>query len=233
MDISKANVLITGGSSGIGRETARHLTAAGARVAICGRNKEKLENAAADTGAYVIQADVSNEEDVRRMVATVVDKFGDYNVLINNAGYGYFAPLTEIDLEEFNRVIATNVVGAMLAARESAKYFIGKNYGNIVNISSTAGSRGFAAGTPYVATKFALGGMTQCWLQELRRNNIRVMQVNPSEVLTNFGSTAGHDQKPSEKKLRAIEIARLITNVLELDDRGFVTDLTVWATNPD
>lgn len=233
MDISKATVLVTGGSSGIGQETARRLIAGGAKVAICARDKNKLERAAADIGAFAIQADVSKEDDVKRMVGAVINEFGNYNVLINNAAYGYFSPLTEIDLEEFNRVLATNVVGAMLVARESAKYFIRKNYGNIVNISSTAGSRGYASGTPYVATKFALGGMTQCWLHELRRYNIRVMQVNPSEVLTNFGSTAGYSQKPSERKLRSIEIAQVITNVLELDDRGFVTDLTVWATNPD
>ena len=105
--------------------------------------------------------------------------------------------------------------------------------GQIVNVSSTAGSRGFAGGTAYVASKFALGGMTECWRAELRKHDIRVMQVNPSEVLTNFSTAAGGSQKPSERKLRSEEIAHAIASMLSMDDRGFTTELTVFATNPD
>jgi len=131
------------------------------------------------------------------------------------------------------RIFATNVFGAMLVARESARIFVRQSHGNIVNIASTAAHRGFAGGTAYVASKFALTGMTECWRAELRKANIRVMQVNPSEVVTNFFSTAGDQQKASERKLRPIEIAHAVVSMLEMDDRGFTTGLTVWATNPD
>src|SRR5437016_13070384 len=102
-----------------------------------------LEAAAKQIGAFPIVADVSKEDDVQRMIQTVVKEYEDYNVLVNNAGFGVFAPLIELSAEEFFRVWQTNVLGAMLVARESAHHFIGRAYGNIVNISSTAGQRGF------------------------------------------------------------------------------------------
>jgi 3-oxoacyl-[acyl-carrier protein] reductase len=127
------------------------------------------------------------------------------------------------------------VLGAMLVARESAKYFVGRSYGNIVNISSTAGQRGFANGSSYCASKFALHALTECWRAELRQYNIRVMQVNPSEVLTSFGEgqSAPASVKPDNPtKLHASDIAQLIASMLEGEDRGFVTESTIWATNP-
>ncbi|HMI49456.1 MAG TPA: SDR family oxidoreductase [Gemmatimonadaceae bacterium] len=235
MDLKNAAVLVTGGSCGIGLETARLLRARGARVAICARHKDVVESAATEIGALPIIADVGKEDDVLRMVSTVVKEYSDYNVLINNAGFGSFAPLIELTGDEFFRVWETNVLGAMLVARESAKHFVGRSYGNIVNISSTAGQRGFANGTAYCGSKFALHAMTECWRAELRQHNVRVMQVNPSEVLTSFGE-AESSRTPSKpdnpSKLHAQDIAQLIASMLEGDDRGFVTEATIWATNP-
>jgi 3-oxoacyl-[acyl-carrier protein] reductase len=173
-------------------------------------------------GALPIRADVSVEADVKRMVQTVIAEFGDYNALVNNAGYGYFATLIEQDLDQFNRLFLTNVTGAMLVARESARYFISRQRGNIINISSTAESKGFAGGTAYAASKFALTGMTECWRAELRQHNIRVMQINPSEVLTDFFQAAGLEQKASDRKLRPQDIAHAIVSALQIDDRGFI-----------
>ena len=127
MNISNAKVLITGGSSGIGYETAKQLIAVGAKVAICGRHYDRLQKAAAEIGALPIHADVSNEEDVKGMVQTVIETFGDYNVLINNAAYGYFSLLPDVNSQQFQDLLATNVLGAMMAARESSKYFMEKN----------------------------------------------------------------------------------------------------------
>jgi 3-oxoacyl-[acyl-carrier protein] reductase len=231
--LSECIALVTGGGSGIGLETARFLKEEGARVAICGRTKSRIETAAKETGAFPLIGDVGREEDAKRMVAAVIQEFGDYNTLINNAGFGSFSPLLDLSLEDFKSVIDTNVFGAMLMARESARHFVAKRRGNIVNVSSTAGSRGFAGGTAYVASKFALGGMTECWRAELRKFEVRVMQINPSEVLTDFGSVAGYTQKQSAKKLRGVEIAHAIAAMLSMDDRGFTTELTVFATNPD
>ena len=233
MDLKNAAVLVTGGSCGIGFEIARLLRERGARVAICARHRDMLEAAGRQLGALPIVADVSKEADVQRMIQTVVKEYDDYNVLINNAGFGVFAPLIELSAEEFFRVWQTNVLGAMMVARESAHHFIGRKYGNIVNISSTAGQRGFANGSAYCASKFALNALTECWRAELRQYNIRVMQVNPSEVQTGFGADETTQVKPQNAtKLTASDIGKLIVSMLEIEDHGFVTESTIWATNP-
>ena len=233
MDLKKAAVLVTGGSCGIGFEIARVLRERGARVAICARHSASLESAAKQIEALPVVADVSKEDDVLRMIREVVKEFDDYNVLINNAGFGSFGSLIELTAEEFFRVWQTNVLGAMLVARESAKHFVGRSYGNIINISSTAGQRGFANGSAYCSSKFAVQALTECWRAELRQHNIRVMQVNPSEVQTSFGAAESKPAQPQNPtKLNASDIAKLIASMLELDDHGFVTESTIWATNP-
>ena len=239
MDLKNAAVLVTGASCGIGFETARLLKSRGARVAICARHEVPLKQAAEQLGAFPIVADVGKEDDVLRMIAAVVKEFDDYNVLINNAGFGAFAPLLELTGDELFRVWQTNVLGAMLVGRESARHFVSKSYGNIVNISSTAGQRGFANGTAYCSSKFALHGMTECWRAELRSQNIRVMQINPSEVQTGFGAAEKSPAKTevppkgeNPTKLVASDIAQVIAGMLEVEDRGFVTESTIWATNP-
>jgi 3-oxoacyl-[acyl-carrier protein] reductase len=232
MNLTHAVALITGGSAGIGYSIAKTLSESGARVAITGRDPARLAEAANALGALPIQADVAKEADVARTYQEVLAKFGDLDILINNAGIGTFKPLVEIDKAAFDAIFATNVTGAMLMAREAAKIFIKRNRGNIINIASTAGLRGAPNGTAYYASKFALRGMTECWRAELRKNNIRVMLVNPSEVLTNFAATAGFAQKANDSKLRGEEIAHAVKAILEMDDRGFTTELSVFATNP-
>jgi 3-oxoacyl-[acyl-carrier protein] reductase len=233
MELKNAKVLVTGGSSGIGYETAKMLRAHGAQVMICGRDAARLQGAAEELAVHGLVADVSREEDVIRLVAATIERLGGFNVLINNAAFGLMAPLTEMQTADFQRLLATNLTGAMMVARESALHFKAQNYGHIVNVASTAASRGFAGGTAYCASKFALAGMTECWRAELRKFNIRVMQVNPSEVQTDFFRAAGLTQQRSDRKLRGEDIAHAITSILSMDDRGFTTDLTVWATNPD
>lgn len=233
MNLSEAKVLITGGSSGIGLETARQLISQGAKVAICGRNASKLTQVAEAIGAIAIPADVSKEEDVKNMVSTAIEKLGGLDVLINNAAYGHFAMLTDLETSKFQELIATNVIGAMMVGKECATYFSTQKYGNIINISSTAGRAGFAGGTAYVATKFALAGMTECWRAELRKSNVRVMLINPSEVQTDFVANSGREARPfNTTKLQSKEIAHTILMMLSMDNVGFITEATVWATNP-
>jgi 3-oxoacyl-[acyl-carrier protein] reductase len=233
MNIQDAKILVTGGSSGIGYETARVLISKGAKVAICGRKKNTVDKAANELGAIGIVADVSKEADVVKLVSDAISALGGLNVLINNAGFGTFATLVDVKVSDFEKVLNTNVIGAMLCARESAKYFVEQSHGNIINISSTAGRAGFAGGTVYTASKFALSAMTECWRAELRKYNIRVMQVNPSEVQTDFFTNSGGDVRPfNESKLQATEIAHTIVSMLEMNDRGFITEVTVFATNP-
>jgi 3-oxoacyl-[acyl-carrier protein] reductase len=232
MDLKTAKVLVTGGSSGIGYSTAQLLRDRGAEVAICGRKADALDEASSELGALGIVCDVSKEDEVIRMVARVIAELGGYNVLINNAGFGSWAPLVDTTSNDFRRVWETNVLGAMMVARESARHFVKQNTGNIVNIASTAGQRGYPNGSAYVATKFAVTGLTECWRAELRKNNIRVMQVNPSEVQTSFFETAGQPRAKNPTKLEGSHIAHTICSMLEMEDHGFITEATVFATNP-
>lgn len=232
MDLKNKVALVTGGSAGIGRAIAQNLIQAGAKVAITGRHEARLHEAAKALGAHAIHADASKEADVERTYGDVMKTFGDLDILINNAGIGVLKPLVDFDLKSFENVFATNVTGPMLMAREAARIFIKRNRGDIINIASTAGYRGAANGTAYYASKFALRGMTECWRAELRKYNIRVMLVSPSEVITNFAATAGFPQKDNPSKLRGEDIAHAVRSVLEMNDRGFTTELTVFATNP-
>jgi 3-oxoacyl-[acyl-carrier protein] reductase len=232
MNLTNATALITGGSSGIGYAIAKTLVASGARVAITGRHRARLVEAEKELGVYAINADVSKEEDVQRTYAEVLTAFGHLDILVNNAGTGVFHELVDQDLQSFEAVMATNVTGAMLMGREAAKHFATRNSGNIINIASTAALRGAPKGTAYYASKFALRGMTECWRAELRKHNVRVMLVNPSEVVTNFFETAGLPQVANDSKLRGEEIAHAVKSILEMDNRGFTTEITVFATNP-
>jgi 3-oxoacyl-[acyl-carrier protein] reductase len=161
-----------------------------------------------------------------------MEHFGDLDILVNNAGIGFFKSLADFDTASFEAVFATNVTGAMMMAREATKIFISKKSGNIVNVASTAALRGAPNGTAYYASKFALRGMTECWRAELRKYNIRVFLLNPSEVLTSFATTAGIPQKENDTKLRSEDLGYVVRVMLELDSRGFIPELSVFATNP-
>ena len=233
MNLNGATAIVTGGSSGIGLAIAKTLTEAGAKVAITGRDEKRLAAASRAIGAKPIHADVTKEADVLRSYRELFQTFDHLDILVNNAGFGIIKPLVDMDLRSFEAVFATNVTGAMLMAREAAKHFAQRKSGNIVNIGSTAAVRGAAQGTAYYGSKFALRGMTECWRAELRQFNIRVILVNPSEVLTDFYATAGLPQnKENPTKLRGEEVAHAVRSALELDDRGFITELTLFATNP-
>jgi 3-oxoacyl-[acyl-carrier protein] reductase len=234
MNVRAAKVLITGGSSGIGLETARLLKHHGASIVICGTRAATLTRAATELGVTSRLSDVSRPADVEALFAFTLDRLGGLDVLVNNAGIGYFAPLVDTSVEDFQRLWEVNVKGAFLCGQHAARHFIQQSSGNIVNIASTASQRGYANGTAYVATKFALAGMTECWRAELRQHNVRVMQVNPSEVITDFFSRAGSQtpQTNAARKLKPTEIAHVVLAMLTMSDVGFITQASVWATNP-
>lgn len=232
MELKEATALITGGTAGIGRGIAAMLVASGAKVAVTGRDQRKLDRAARELGVHAIRADVSKEDDVKRTMDEALAALGHLDILVNNAGVGAFKPIVEMDRTTFERVLATNVTGPMMMAREAAKHFVSRRRGNIVNIGSTVALRGGANGTAYHASKFALRGMTECWRAELRQHNVRVFLINPSEVISDFFATSGRAQADDPTKLHAEDIAHMVKAVLEMPDRGFTTELTVFATNP-
>ncbi|MCW8996855.1 MAG: SDR family oxidoreductase, partial [Psychromonas sp.] len=185
MQINNSTFLITGGSLGIGRATAKLLIEKGGKVAITARNKSRLEKTAKEIGAFPIHADVSKQENVKKTYETFIKEFKKLDCLINNAGIGgKWNDIFDLDLQDFMNVYSVNVFGAALMTKYAADIFKKQKYGNIINISSTAGTKGYANGTVYSSSKFALRGMTQCWQAELRKYNVRVILVNPSEVLT-------------------------------------------------
>jgi 3-oxoacyl-[acyl-carrier protein] reductase len=232
MNLSTVRALVTGGSAGIGRDIARLLIERGGKVAICARHEDKLRQAAREIGATAIPGDVSLEADAVRVVAETIQAMDDYNVLINNAGIGAFAPLLEITADQMRRVWDLNILGATLVARESARHFVARKRGNIVNIGSTSGLRAGPGSSAYASTKFALRALTETWRAELRSHNIRVMLLNPSEVITEFAARVGRAQADDPTKLHPPEIAHAVAAMLEMDDRGMIPELSVWATNP-
>ena len=232
MNLKDARALVTGGSEGIGYAIAEALVAKGARVAIMGRDQAKLEAAAETLGALAVVGDVGVEADAVRVTATAIEQLGGLDILVNNAGFGHFLPLVDMTVDKFEAVFRTNVTGAMLMAREAARQFVDQESGHIVNISSTSGLAGGKYSTAYSGSKFALKGMTECWRAELRPYNVRVTLVNPSEVQTAFFAKLGRQQELSDKKLRPQEIADAIVGALEIDDRGFIPEFSVFATNP-
>ncbi len=232
MELKGAIALVTGGSEGIGRGIAAALKAEGSNVTITGRREEALRAAAEEMGVEFIAGDVGSETDAVRTVAAVIEKHGRLDILVNNAGYGLFKSLVDTTFEDLQGVYHTNVFGPFLMSREAARQFIEQGSGELINISSTSGLKGSGGRTAYGSSKFALRGMTECWRDELRRHNVRVMLVNPSEVMTDFAAKAGVQREPSDKKLRPQEIADAIVGALKVDSRGFIPEFSVFATNP-
>ena len=231
-DISGKKVLITGGSSGIGRATAKELISMGAIVSITGRNKEKLERVASEINAIPIHLDVSKYNTIAIKTLDAFHSMGGIDVLVNNAGIGEFSKLEDIKISQFENIFATNVFGLTMLTQEVVKFFKTQQHGTIINIGSSAATSGFPSGSVYSASKFALRGLTECWRHELRRDNIRVILVNPSEVTTAFNDKNRTEREVQDNKLRPSEISHVIISAIQMDDRGFIPELNVWATNP-
>ena len=225
-------VLITGGSSGIGKATAIELIKKGAKVSITGRDFNKLDNVATEINAIPVHLDVSNYDLIASKTSEAISLMGGLDVLINNAGIGEFSKLEDVNVAQFEKVFSTNVFGLTILTQQVVKHFKKQQQGTIINIGSTAASSGFPTGSVYCASKFALRGLTECWRHELRRENIRVILVNPSEVTTAFNSDNRKEREEVANKLSSYEIAHAIISAIEMDNRGFIPELNVWATNP-
>jgi len=232
MDLKDKVFIVTGGSSGIGKATAEMLIAKGAKVSITGRDAEKVQRVAQEIGALAIPADVSKQEDIDKTVSSTLKFYGKIDGLINNAGHGWVKAMHEVTWEDFEEIYRVNVFGAAMMGQAVAKIFMEQRSGNIVNIASTAALKGYAKGSVYSSSKFALRGLTQCWQAELRHYNVRVFGVNPSEVTTAFNQPGRKERDEVDNKLRSEEIAHAIVSALEMDDRGYIPELSVHATNP-
>lgn len=232
MNLQGKKIIVTGGNSGIGKATAKLLIEKGAKVLITGRNKEKLDAIASEIGAIPFQFDISDHKSTENNAKQCLTLLGGVDALVNNAGIGGFNLLGDIKLDEFENIFSTNVFGLALFTQALLPTFKSQQHGSIINIGSSAAVKGFAYGTVYAASKFAVRAMTQCWQAELRKDNIRVCLVNPSEVTTAFNVTDRIEREEVANKLTPYEIAETITNALEMDNRGFIPEVNIWATNP-
>ncbi len=233
MNVKGKNIIITGGSLGIGKETARTLVNKGANVLITGRSESRLIEAKRYTGAKIIEFDISDHENISDNARKCIDILdGRVDVLINNAGIGVRRSVEELNIEDFLKVFNVNVFGLALFTKEIVPHMIKESYGTIINIGSTASLKGYKNGSIYSSSKFAVRCLTQCWQAELRPHNIRVCQVNPSEVTTAFGNSERVERENVDNKLTSKEISHSIISAIEMDDRGFINELNIWATNP-
>jgi 3-oxoacyl-[acyl-carrier protein] reductase len=233
MELNNKNVLITGGSSGIGKETARQFIEKGANVVITGRDSNKLKEVANELGATPLPFDISDLKLIAKKAKKALDLLnGKVDVLINNPGIGVFPLLGEITEKNLMDVYSTNVFGLILLTQEILPVFKKQNYGDIINIGSTASSKGFLKGSVYASSKFAVRGITQSWQAELRKDNIRVCLVNPSEVTTSFADKERKEREEESNKLGSKDVAHTIISIIEMRNKGFVPEVTIWATNP-
>lgn len=227
--MSKRRFLITGGSQGIGAAVVEAACADGHEVVFTGRNEELIAEVGAKTGAFGLRADVGVPDDNARTVEVCNERLGGVDVLVNNAGYGYFAEIGELDVEKMKALFDTNVFGLVDITNRVVLGMKERGEGDIVNIASTSGMKGHSHGTAYSASKWAVRGISQCWQAELRPHGIRVVCICPSEVQTNWGGKTG---RSDPNKLFASDIADAIMAALSANRRALWPEFAVFATNP-
>lgn len=189
-DVEGMSVLITGGGSGIGEATARHLTQRGARVTISGRRADRVAAAAADIGCHGVAADVTNGDGRARMIEAAVAHGGKLDVLFNNAGNMLRGPIESLDEEALLAVFNSNVVGAMLLTGLAVPH-LARTAGSVLFVGSVHTRRSFPTASPYAATKGAIETLTKVLAAELGDRGIRVNCVVPGSILTELNVRAG------------------------------------------
>jgi 3alpha(or 20beta)-hydroxysteroid dehydrogenase len=228
--------LITGGARGMGKSHVRHFVAEGAQVVFGDVLDHWGEGVAAKLGeasCRYTHHDVTSEEDWAAAVALTVETFGKLDVLVNNAGILTFAPIADMSLADFRRVLEVNAVGCWLGMKAVIDPMTKAGGGSIVNISSIEGFTGAEGLSAYSASKFAIRGMTKVAARELARFGIRVNSVHPGGVLTRMiiESAGARDPEQGEAFLRAmplgrfaepVEISRLVA-YLASDDSSYST----------
>lgn len=238
-------VLVTGGTSGIGKALAFAFGGAGAKVAFSGRNADNLQHTAAELKAagidhLAIQADVSVEADSARMVAETVDRYGRLDVLINNAGISMRALFADTELDVLRQVMDINFWGTVYSTKFALPH-IQASKGAIVGISSIAGYRGLPARTGYSASKFAMHGFLETLRTELLHSGVHVLIACPGFTASNIRNTAlaadgqqqGETPRDEQKMMPAEEVADRILHATIKRRRDLVMTtqgkLAVWV----
>jgi 3-oxoacyl-[acyl-carrier protein] reductase len=223
--------VVTGASRGIGFHIASALHAAGATVAMTGREAKALGDAAREVGgrAHAFAADQRDPASIDDMARRVLEALGGPDILVNNAGVFRFSPVLETPLAEWNDILATNLTGVFVTTRAFLPAMLAKDRGDIFMISSMAGKKGDPGSGAYSASKFGLQGFSQSLMYEVRSHNIRVMVLNPSSVDT------GPDTGPRHGKglyLHAADLAATVVHLASLPGRTMIRDMDIYGTNP-
>ncbi|MFC8149565.1 3-ketoacyl-ACP reductase [Bacillus paralicheniformis] len=235
--LQNKTALITGGGRGIGRATAIALAKEGVQIALIGRTAANLEKAAEELKAFgvkvsVAAADVKDLTAVERAVQSVKGELGQIDILINNAGIGGFAGFLEQSPEEWENIVQVNLMGVYNVTRAVLPEMIERKAGDIINISSTAGQRGAAGTSAYSASKFAVLGLTESLMQEVRKHNIRVSALTPSTVATDLAIDSKLTDGNPERVMQPEDLAEYMVAQLKLHPRIFIKSAGMWSTNP-
>ena len=229
--------IITGGGRGLGKATAIAFAKEGIDVAITGRNEAVMKATVAEIENYGVKAfyevfDVSNYEEVKVGIKSLIEKLGTVDILVNNAGIAAFGSLNEMDVKQWSQIMQTNVMGMYYVTKEVLPHLISKNEGDIINVSSTAGLSGNANTSAYSASKFAVIGMSEALMKEVRKNNIRVCTLTPSTIASQMTLDLGITDGNPEKVLQPEDFAELIVSALQLPRRAMLKSASLWSTNP-
>lgn len=225
-DIAGKVALITGGTKGIGYGIAAAMIAQGMRVAITGRNLKTAQEAAHKLGndTLGLAADVTDYASQEKAVGAVLEKWGQLDVLIANAGVGYFAPIDELSPEQWNQTIDTNLTGVFYSVKASLEA-IKSTKGYIITISSLAGTNFFARGTAYNASKFGLTGFTQALMLDVRNDDVKVTTIMPGSVSSHFGGRSPEEGK--DWRIQPEDIGQITIDLLKMHPRTLPSKLEV------
>jgi NAD(P)-dependent dehydrogenase (short-subunit alcohol dehydrogenase family) len=221
--------LITGASRGIGLAIAESLSKMGAHVALCARDQKRLQAVVGEIErdgrkAIAVPADVSLASDISAAVRKTEQELGPIEILINNAGIGYFVPVQEGTEEMWDAVLDTNLKSVFLLSKAVAPGMIERRSGHIINISSMAGKSAFAGGSIYCASKWGLLGLTQCMAEDLRTHGIRVSAVCPGSVNTEFSPHTGKDPR---KMLQPADVAHAVQTIVTQEPQSFISEISL------
>jgi len=237
-NLNYKKAIITGGSRGLGKATALAFAKEGVDVAITGRNENRLKETVTELEAFGVKAmysvfDVGNYEDVKTSIKYIISTLGGVDILVNNAGIAAVGSFNDMDVSQWSNIIQTNVMGLYYVTKEVLPHLLNKNQGDIINVSSTAGLSGNANISAYSASKFAVIGMSESLMKEVRKNNIRVCTLTPSTIESDMTIALGVANKGSEDSvLQPEDFAALIVAGLKLPRRAMLKGATLWSTNP-
>ncbi|WP_163408450.1 3-ketoacyl-ACP reductase [Flavobacterium ajazii] len=236
-DLKNKNALITGAGKGIGKAIAIALAKEGVNVVLVSRTQFDVDQLAIEIENYGVKslaltADVSDINSINTAVEKALDKFKTIDILINNAGIASFGKFLELEPAEWEKIIQVNLMGTYYTTRAVLPNMIERQTGDIINISSTAGLNGNALTSAYSASKFAVLGLTDSLMQELRKHNIRVTALTPSTVATDMAKELNLTDGNPEKVMQSEDIAELIIAQLKLNRRVFIKNSSIWSTNP-